>query len=231
MKAQLNWLTVWVGMVIFLMLTEGKTLARPGGTEPAPKWQELQTQLLEVGYNLLFQEGNASKREEIWDEGKNQSDLQALILAPEADPAAKFLAANLLMNHSWVPEEDEIKTVLADVFTQALLATKNPQGPYKGLNGNAWSYPFETPNLEVLGTRFTSLGEPAVQALGKLLEDIDFIPYEGSEQANVAHENLVRVKDIATTIIVQIRNFEWEWSPKPVVRDASIGFMRKHLGF
>ena len=226
-------------MVLFF--TPGMGFAAPFGVmtvtsakvweAPASNWKDLQTQLLEAGYSKLFQMKDVQTVENLWDSGKNVEDLKALILAPEADEAARFLAGNLLLSHHLELEDGLSKKMLAEAFAKALVATKDPQGALVGLAGNAWCYPFEPGPLEMLGQRMLSLGDPAVNALSRLLEDTDPLPYEGSEEATLAEGHQVRVKDVATTIICKIRNFEWEWSEKAIVRDASIGFMRQHLGF
>lgn len=194
-------------------------------------WEKLETQLLEAGYSKLFVECDDSALNEIWKDGKNKEDLEELIQASEADQAAVFLAANLMMSKDWKPGTDELKATVATAYAKALIESKAPQGAYQGLTGNAWGLPIDGGDMGVLGERLISIGEVAVPYLQKALDDISMLAYEGSEEATIADMHIVRVVDVATRIVVRIKGFVWQWSSKPKVRDASIGFMREHLGF
>lgn len=202
-----------------------------GNSLSTSDWQKLEAKLLEAGYENLFSVCQASVLDEIWNNGKNQGDLEQIIMESGADPAAKFLAANFLMDHDWKPDSKEMQEEVAMAFATALQATKDPKGPFLGLIGNAWGLPIEEGEMGKLSERLIGMGDIVIPFLRKCLDDYQMLPYEGSEVPTVAYMNTVRVRDIATRITVRIKGYIWEWHRSPKVRDSSIGFMRDHLGF
>ncbi len=198
---------------------------------PISDWEKLHTQLLEAGYEKLFVSCDESVINAIWNDGKQQEDLEKLLLEQEAQPAAVFLAANLLMTHNWQPKTDEAKVAVAKAFAYALKETKAPQGALEGLTGNVWGLPIEPGTMGPLSEQLISLGDIAIPHLGKALDDITMLPYTGEEETSLADYYIVRVRDVATRIVVRIKGYYWQWASKPIVRDASIGFMREQLGF
>ena len=149
----------------------------------------LAQRLLAAGpYRLLYGQGGEDAQR-IWEEG-GEDGLREVALDEAAADEARFLAAEVLAERApdWVPAGEE--GAVADVYVKALRAQVG--------GANPWGLPGE---VGVAGEHLLRLGEAAVEALRRLLEDETPVQYAGSREVGLGRRLGWRVKDVAATLL------------------------------
>jgi hypothetical protein len=178
---------------------------------------ELAARLQTAGYRGLFQLGSDTALAAAWGGGANRTDLRDIVGDVRRDGIARVLAAEVLfaLDDEW-PRASDAEAVAA-AYTEALAATG--EGQQRGLTGNAWGVPsVDGP----LATHLLAAGPAAVPHLRALLDDGSPVLYEGSQEATIAAERGVRVKDIAASLLARTLGVSFDAGATPAERDREI---------
>ncbi len=172
---------------------------------------DLAARLVAEGYAGVFLRGAGAR---LWAEPGAPAALAALAAAATAPPIARFLAAELVAEHSGALPE-AAPASLAEAYAAALAASPL---------GNPWGLPGEldTPPARHL----LALGAAAGPALRALLGDARALRYAGSEDATIGNAAAWRVKDMAASLLAAIEGQAFDATAAPVARDAAIARLR-----
>ena len=112
---------------------------------------------------------------------------------------------------------------IAAVYAQALVDN------YTGM-ANSWGLLYGHEDDGPAGIAFLIIGEKAIPALVKLLDDDAAGPeYQGSEEATVGNGYHYRIKDFVAYYIGRILNKRLKYFPHPADRDKQIEGLKKSL--
>lgn len=181
----------------------------------------LEHQLVEIGYQKLFLFGQRNLAARMWQDGKNQAQLEAMIENPESSMHAKFLAAELLRHFEIDPNPSSDET-LAAVYAHALAHSVLEREDHFQLFGNLWGLLYEEDDSGTLGSQLIQFGEHAVPYLIPLLSDEGPIHYEGSEDATIGNAYQYRVKDFAAFYLSKIKEVPVTFYQNMEERDQEI---------
>ncbi len=180
----------------------------------------LSDELLAVGYDNFFHRMDEEALDRIWRAPNAMNRLAELALDVNAEPLARFLAAEILAHKHSLPEDVEKQTKLAELYATALAenftGTANPWGLPGTLDG-------------ATGEHVVSLGEAAVPHLIGLLDNDARAFYEGSQEATYGNSYAYRVKDLAAFYISRIRDVAFAIDRDPDVRDREIAKLKQSL--
>lgn len=167
--------------------------------------QELADKLVESGYEGLFLYGDESEIDAIWNEPGNPERLQALISDDAISWPARFLAAEILFAKKEDFQTKEMLMPLAAIYAHALAQTGvSTDGAY--FPANIWGFLYELDDPGEVGQHFIDLGEAAIPELKSLLDNDDYVLYEGSREATVGNQYNYRIKDFAAFYISKIKH-------------------------
>jgi len=161
--------------------------------------------------------------ERIWADPQNRPALNALASDATQPLAARFLAAEVLFARDVTFTARVGPAVVADIYAHALA---------QDLTGmaNSWGLLYEHGDAGPVGIRFIMLGEPAVPALSRLLDnDASPLMYSGSKEATVGNGYHYRIKDFAAYYLAQIRRVPIVFHPEPAKRDQEIARLQQRL--
>lgn len=111
----------------------------------------------------------------------------------------------------------------SDALAQVYAATIAAQA-----YANRWGLPASVKS-SATSRRLIAAGPAAKRELAPLLDDTHGMPYEGSEEATIAAEHHLRVKDLAGALIAAIVGASFPDDPDPAARDAVITALRAKL--
>jgi hypothetical protein len=161
--------------------------------------------------------------ERVWADPQNRPALEALVADPAQPLDARFLAAEVLFTRDFTFAARVGAAVVADIYAHAL--EQNLTGM-----ANSWGLLYEHGDAGPVGTRFLMLGEPAVTALSRLLDDAGSpLVYAGSKEATVGNAYHYRVKDFAAYYLGQIRRVPVTFHPELADRDQEIAGLKQQL--
>jgi hypothetical protein len=156
---------------------------------------DLEQRLLDLGYIELFRRLDDQALTTLWNEPGAPGALARLALDGNADPRARFLAAEVVLSRNPQAFDEPQRRELASLYATALRDRFL-------LSGNEWSFP--DGYLGQVGQHLVGLGPAAVAALQTLLEDERPVMYEGSQDAMLADLAHFRTKDLARLFIDRI---------------------------
>ncbi|HUX28573.1 MAG TPA: hypothetical protein VMV39_07285 [Terracidiphilus sp.] len=161
----------------------------------------------------LFQRLDQSLLEQIWQNGRAQDALRAIVSDDAAEPRARFLAAEILfVKQTGYPPQGDIEN-LAAIYASALRDAPAAMA-------NPWGLP-GIPDGQI-AQHVIRLGEAALPAFIKLLNDESVVTYGGSQEATIGNSYHYRVKDLAAALIAQIRNLPFVPDIEPSERNKAI---------
>jgi hypothetical protein len=180
----------------------------------------LQDQLLDTGYVSLFMSMDEADLNQIWSAPDARTNLAALVLDENAEPEARFLAAEVLFVKDSRYPPDKAKTTLASVYAAALSRNYTKMA-------NPWGLPDDLDGAA--GQHFVALGDAAVPKLTELLDNTTSVRYGGSSEATYGNSYQYRVKDLAAFYLSKIRGIAYTVHESPQERDAEIEKLRAKL--
>lgn len=187
---------------------------------PPPDPASLARTLSRLAWRDLFQRLDNAIIGPLWQQGATRPALESIALGSQADPHARFLAAEILFARApGFPPPNAIPS-LATLYAEALKDA--PRFP-----ANPWGMPdaFDEP----VALHVFKLGTPAAQALTPLLDDPRPVRYEGSKEATLGNNYRYRVKDLAASLIAGIRHLTFAPDLDPEQRDEAIRDLKKSL--
>ena len=189
----------------------------------------LENQLIELGYQQLFQYGERSKAYDIWQKGTKRTALQNLIVSSETSLYGKFLAAEVL-RYFKIALHPTYHETLAEAYTHALACTSVDKEEKLILTGNLWGLLYESNDSGYLGKQLIAFGKSATPYLIKLLDnDNGRILYEGSREATIGNSYQYRVNDFAAFYLSKITDTLIRFYKDLAARDAEIERFKKGL--
>lgn len=167
-------------------------------------------ELEEIGYAGLFLYGERSLSDSIWQNGKNQDQLEKLVLNSKCTKYSRFLASEILYDKVDGYPDSSWQHTLAELYTYALEltgVTKSSEQIF--LNGNAWGFMYYSKqqgfkDYGSLGNHLVHTGKAAIPFLSKLLDNNASILYEGSKEATIGDSLNYLVKDAAAFYIAEL---------------------------
>lgn len=187
---------------------------------------KLEEQLIEFGYSKLFQLGEHSFADSIWENGKNYHNLLEIVSRNEYNNYARLLASELLfLKRDDFPSKD-LEDTLAFIYTKALSITGDYTQSIR-LSGNLWGFLYHTEQFGlndngILGNHLLITNKKALPYLHKLLGNSEIIFYEGSQEATLGNSFRYRIKDAAAYFIGKIMNIPVKFYENPLDRDKEI---------
>lgn len=161
--------------------------------------------------------------ERVWADPQNRPVLEALVADPAQPLAARFLAAEVLFTRDFTFTARVGGAMVADVYAHAL------EHNLTGM-ANSWGLLYEHSDAGPVGIRFVMLGEPAVPALLRLLDnDSGPLVYAGSKEATVGNGYHYRIKDFAAYYLGQIRRVPVTFHRELAERDQEIARLKQQL--
>lgn len=188
----------------------------------------LESTLLDIRYDGLFSYGERSKVDSVWDDGAQETALQTLLQNTEANPRARFLAAEILFEKSNHPPTLEEIPSLGKVYVKAL-EDIGQTVPVYHISANHWGFLYEDEDAGRLGGRFLEMGKTVTPDLIALLEVEDIPPYEGSKEAMVGNGYQYRIKDFAAYYLARLHDYPLAYHAAMKERDTAIAAMMKKL--
>ena len=161
--------------------------------------------------------------ERVWAEPGNHQSLERLAIDAAQSLEARFLACEVLFTRDFTFVSRVPAAAVAEVYANAL--AHNLTGM-----ANSWGLLYEHADAGPVGIRFIMLGEAAVPALSRLLDD-DSSPvvYAGSKEATVGNAYHYRVKDFAAYYLGRIRRVPVTFHREIAQRDREIALLREKL--
>jgi hypothetical protein len=161
--------------------------------------------------------------ERVWADPQNRPVLEALVADTTQPVAARFLAAEVLFARDFTFTSRISPAMVAEVYARTL--EQNLTGM-----ANSWGLLYEHNDAGPAGIRFVMLGEPAVPALTRLLDN-DGAPllYDGSKEATVGNGYHYRIKDFAAYYLGRIRRIPVVFHREPGERDQEIARLKERL--
>jgi hypothetical protein len=178
---------------------------------------DLQTRLRELGYLELFQRMDERAVTALW---KDPDALVRLALDGDADPLARFLAADIDLENDPSRFSEEDRHAIAHVYADALREQVTS-------SANEWSFPDGFAGRA--GGHLIALGTAAVAALRPLLDDDKRVTYEGSQEGMFGRSYQFRIKDLAALFVSKILGHPFPDDKNPRVRDAAIATLKRTL--
>lgn len=161
--------------------------------------------------------------ERVWGEPANRAALEALAADAAQPLEARFLAAEVLFARDFTFTSRVSPATVADIYARAL--EQNLTGM-----ANSWGLLYEYDDAGPVGIRFIMLGDPAVPALVRLLDNAGAsLTYAGSKEATVGNEYRYRIKDFAAYYLGRIRRIPVSFHSEVAERDQEIARLRQKL--
>jgi hypothetical protein len=159
----------------------------------------------------------------VWGEPANRAALEVLTADAAQPLEARFLAAEVLFARDFTFTSRVSPAVVADIYARAL--EQNLTGM-----ANSWGLLYEHDDAGPVGIRFVMLGEPAVPALVRLLDNAGApLTYAGSKEATVGNSYGYRIKDFAAYYLGRIRRIPVGFHSDVAERDQEIARLRQQL--
>ena len=193
---------------------------------------EFAGKLTEAGFSGLFQYGERSLCDSIWQDGNNQKSLIGIVSNAKYSNYTRILASEVLYakNNEYPPSN--LDDTLAYIYSQALeISGGNENAP---LTGNLWGFMYYsdrngTQDYGALGSHLVNTGEKSIPYLLRLLNNEGMLYYEGSEEATVGNNLKYRVKDAAAYYIGKIAGVPIQFYENYPERDAEIERLKDKL--
>jgi hypothetical protein len=201
-----------------------KQVKAPLSAEVAMNRTELIRRLINDEYGkLFFWPPHDQTIEKIWAEPANHPMLEEIVSDPSAPGRARFVAAEVLFTAdiSFLGRVDRAQ--VAEIYARALVDN------YVG-HANPWGLLWENDTPGTAGVRFLMLGDAAVPALSRILDNAKVVDwYEGSEEATLGNGHRYRLKDFAAYYLSLIVKHPVAPRVSPADRDTEIAKLRAAL--
>lgn len=166
---------------------------------------------------------HAQTVERVWADPQNRPVLEALVADPAQPEEARLLAAEVLFARDFTFTSRVSPAAVAEIYTRAL--EQNLTGM-----ANSWGLLYDHGDAGPVGIRLVMLGDPAVPALSRLLDDGRApLTYAGSKEATVGNGYHYRVKDFAAYYLGRIRGIAVAFHQDPADRDQEIARLKARL--
>jgi hypothetical protein len=166
---------------------------------------------------------HAQTIDRIWADAANRPVLEALVADATQPLAARFLAAEVLFARDFAFTSRVPASLVADIYAGAL------EHNLTGM-ANSWGLLYEHDDAGPVGIRFVMLGEAAVPALSRLLDNTSAaLMYDGSKESTVGNAYQYRVKDFAAYYLGSIRRIPMAFHRDLAERDQEIARLKQQL--
>jgi hypothetical protein len=228
MKRRLSLLTV-VGALLVAGCAPG---TQPdGGARTAERSTTMQNQTSDLARKLISRAygeffvlpAHEQTIERIWADPANRPALEALTADTTQPLAARFLAAEVLFARDFTFTSRVPGAVIAEIYAHAL--EQNLTGM-----ANSWGLLYELDDAGPVGIRFVMLGDAAVPALVRLLDNAGSpLTYDGSKEATVGNAYHYRIKDFAAFYLGRVRRIPVTFHRELAERDQEIARLKQQL--
>jgi hypothetical protein len=196
------------------------------------KENKLANQLKEAGYSGLFQYGERSLSDSIWQNGENQNALLNIVSQSNYDDYIRLLASEILYEKNSEFPSLELCDTLAYIYTQALALSGRNEGAL--LSGNLWGFMYfsdinSKEDYGELGTHLMKTGKKSIPNLIRLLNDNANLYYEGSQESTLGNSLRYRVKDAAAYFVGKLTGIPVKFFENHADRDAEIERLKEKL--
>lgn len=158
--------------------------------------------------------------EKIWADSRNHQLLDNILDDATVSDEAKFLACEVFFKKDILFMQRHSPEKVADIYTKAL------SNDFTGI-ANSWGLLYEHEDEGTVGIAFLAIGEKAIPALSKLLDDErTHLRYEGSIEATVGNGYRYRIKDFAAYYIGRITGNPLTYYPNLADRDEQINNLK-----
>ena len=193
---------------------------------------KLASKLTEAGFSGLFQYGERSLCDSIWQDGKNQKTLISIVSNTKHNDYTRLLASEVLYAKTNEYPPANLDDALAYIYSQALEISGENEGSL--LSGNLWGFMYHTDrlgisNYGILGKHLIECGISAIPNLKKILDNDNLLYYEGSRDATTGNMLKYRVKDAAAYYIGKIAGVPIQFYENYPERDAEIERLKDKL--
>jgi hypothetical protein len=193
---------------------------------------KLASTLTEVGFSGLFQYGERSLCDSVWQDGENQNALLGIVSNPEYHDYARILASEVLYAKSSDYPPANLEDKLAYIYSKAIEISGSKEGSF--LSGNLWGFMYYSDKNNYvdygqLGSHLMKIGKKNIPHLIPLLDNSNYLFYEGSEEATIGNSLKYRVKDVAAYYIGKLSGISIQFYEKHVDRDAEIERLKEKL--
>lgn len=153
----------------------------------------------------------------VWAEAGGVAPLKAIVIDEQAPLKARLIAHEILLQKefTYVQDEDVSLRQIATIYTKALVENTTTMA-------NSWGLLYEYDDAGPIGTSLIMLGEDAIPALIKLLNNTTQLLYHGSKEATIGNAYQFRIKDVAAYYICRIKNIKPVYYSTHNERDAEI---------
>lgn len=159
----------------------------------------------------------------IWKDSSHHILLDNIIEDTDIPIKAKFLACEIFFKKDIFFMQRHTPEKVADIYAQALVNN------YTGM-ANSWGLLYEQNDDGATGIAFLTIGEKAIPALVRLLEDErTHLKYQGSIEAAVGNSYKYRIKDFAAYYIGRIIGNPLKYYPTYEERDKQIQELKRKL--
>ena len=193
---------------------------------------ELAAQLMEARYAGLFQYGEQSLADSIWQNGRNEKALKDIILRKENGDYVRLLASEVLYAKNPDYPPSGWADIMAYIYSQALVMSG--QNGKVLIAGNRWGFMYYGDNNNInhydeFGSHLMGTGKKAIPYLSKMLTDTNMLFYEGSKEATIGNGLKYRVKDAAAYYIGKITGDTVPFHENFIDRDNEIEMLSKKI--
>lgn len=162
--------------------------------------------------------------ENVWSDSRNHHLLDDILNDPTISHEAKFLACEILFKKDILFMRRHAPEEVAEIYAKAL--SNNLTGM-----ANSWGLLYEHEDEGTVGGAFLTIGEKAIPALAKLLNDErTTLKYQGSAEATLGNEYRYRIKDFAAYYIGRITGNPLKYYADFPDRDDQINTLKNNLG-
>lgn len=160
----------------------------------------------------------------VWLEAAPPQLLDQILDDATLSTEAKFLACEVLFKKDVLFLRRHAPEQIAEVYAKALSHDLTRMA-------NSWGLLYDYQDEGPVGSAFLTLGQKAVRALVKLLDDgSTHLKYLGSVEATVGNAYGYRVKDFAAYYLGRILGRPLKYYPTLASRDEQINRLKKELG-
>jgi hypothetical protein len=158
--------------------------------------------------------------EKIWADSRNHQLLDNILDDATVSDEAKFLACEVFFKKDILFMQRHSPEKVAAIYANAL------SNDFTGM-ANSWGLLYEHEDEGTVGIAFLAIGEKAIPALSKLLDDErTHLRYEGSIEATVGNGYRYRIKDFAAYYIGRIIGNPLTYYPNLADRDEQINNLK-----
>lgn len=161
--------------------------------------------------------------EKIWSDSRNPQLLDTILDDDTVSDEAKFLACEVFFKKDIFFMQRHSPEKVAEIYAKAL------SNNFTGM-ANSWGLLYERHDEGTVGVVFLTIGEKAIPALSKLLDDERTnLKYVGSKEATLGNSYEYRIKDFAAYYIGRILGTPLKYYSDLADRDEQINRLRVNL--